>query len=129
MDESWREVSDDLEPQLRIKWARVHRTEFTRPTDAAQSLQIRPGTYRTYEVPKSEGGRRPDLSTIQSIARKYKVSWLWLATGSGSPDDVMQHPVGAALLAKFQAIPAEKQDDAAAAAIAVLEAFAARKSA
>lgn len=126
MDESWRPLSLENEPQPRIRWARVHLTNFDRPTDAAKSMGIKPGTYRTYEHSKADGGRRPTLSEIQRIAKKYKVSWHWLASGEGSPHDVPEHPLIKRLTEKLNAIPPEKMDDVATAVEGVLEAFAKR---
>ena len=78
---------DDLrEFWQRLRWARM-RSPFETAADTARSLGIKPGTYRTYERPADENGRNPDLSELQRIAKKLKVSWTWLASGSGRPDD------------------------------------------
>lgn len=127
-DESWRQLDNKAEAVAgRIAWARVHMTEFTRPTDAARSLNIPPGTYRTYEVPKADGGRVPPLVTIQKIAAKFKVSWAWMATGDGSPydkDEPTPLMVVTNDIAKdLEDVPAEKLDDAVRAARAVLSSF------
>lgn len=58
------------DPHERIRWARLNRTHFVRPTDAARSLGVKPGTYRTWEIAKADGGRAPMLSELQHLARK-----------------------------------------------------------
>lgn len=120
---TWTELR---EPQERLRWARLHMTPFARPTDAARSLNIRPVTYRTYEIPKSEGGRWPPLAEVQRIASKFGVSWAWLATGQGSPDDAKPAPIRIMVdewAVEFEQIDPAKRDDAATAVRAVLEAF------
>lgn len=114
------------EPRERLRWARLHRTPFDRATDAARSLNIAPGTYRTYEVPKSQGGRWPPISEVQRIAEKYKVSWTWLATGEGSPDDGRIAPVRLMVdqwAVEFEQIDPSKREDAAIAVRAIIDAF------
>lgn len=121
--ESWRLLSNQWE---RLRWARLHKTEFTRVKDAAESLNLKPGTYRTYEhEPGADGGRLPALSELQRICRKYKVSWVWVATGEGSPDDasIVDERAGA-ITDKLGQVPADKQADALSAAMAVLESYA-----
>lgn len=120
MDESWRELREVPE---RIRWARL-RTEFSRPTALAVSLNIKPGTYRTWEQLKADGGRIPPLSELQRVAHKLKVSWQWLATGDGTPFDTASDPFSLLIAARFQEVPQEKQDDARRAVEAVLDAFA-----
>lgn len=108
----------------RIRWARLHRTEFTRAKDAAESLNIKPGTYRTYEYPLGEGGREPPLSELQRIARKFKVSWVWLATGEGHPDrDPFTDERLQRAAEKVGELDPDKQEDAWAAVYGVLDAF------
>jgi hypothetical protein len=108
----------------RLRWARV-RAGFERGKDAAISLNIKPGTYRTYEVGKADGGRAPSLSEMQRIARKFKVSWIWVLTGEGSPDEgVVTNERLAEAQTKADAIPEEKRDDAWSAVMGVLDAYA-----
>jgi transcriptional regulator with XRE-family HTH domain len=87
VDDSWQQLEHLHE---RIRWARMRWAErqgdsFSRPTDAARSLGVKPGTYRTWEQPKESGGREPSRSEVSRLAEKFKVSWLWLSTGTGSP--------------------------------------------
>jgi hypothetical protein len=107
----------------------MNRTEFKRAKDAAVSLNIKPGTYRTYEHIPGEGGRLPPLTELQRICRKYKVSWTWVATGEGDPDTGVS-PDGrlADVSRRLGRIPEEKQDDAMSAVLGVLDAFARKAS-
>lgn len=98
---------------------------FERAKDAADSLGIKPGTYRTYERGPEDGGREPPLTEIQRIARKFKVSWIWLATGDGEPhNDILTDERAAAIAKKRRQVDPEKQDDAFNAVMGVLDAFA-----
>jgi transcriptional regulator with XRE-family HTH domain len=120
MGEKWQELDGRWE---RLRWSRL-RAGYERAKDAAESLGIKPGTYRTYEYPIGEGGREPALSELQRIARKLKVNWVWLATGDGSPDeDLIAKERLAAAARKAGEIPADKQDDAWSAVMGVLDAF------
>jgi hypothetical protein len=124
MDESWRDLKEMWE---RIRWARLHLTEWDRPTDAARSMGLRPGTYRTYEHAKAEGGRQPPLEELVTIARKYKCNWVWLATGDGHPTaSILSDPRLSVIASKAASLPPEKQEDAINAAIGVLDSFARR---
>ena len=119
--EAWRHLGHQWE---RLRWARLNRTPFEKSKDAADSLGIKPGTYRTYEhAPGTDGGRLPPLTELQRICRKYKVSWTWVATGEGTPDDgVIADERLAAVSAKLGEVPEEKQDDAMSAVMGVLDA-------
>lgn len=124
MDESWRELREAHE---RLRWARLHRTEFQRPIDAARSLNIKPGTFRTYEFAKADGGRTPPLSELQRICAKYRVSWSWIATGQGNPDQGVQselQQLASELAIKIEKVSAAKKEDAIRAVEAVLASFA-----
>lgn len=121
VDESWKDLRHAWE---RLRWARLHRTKFDRPTDAARSLNIKPVTYRTYEIDKADGGRSPPLSELQRIADKFGVSWIWLVAGQGSPDFDPRFEATLNIFSqKASDIPTEKRDDAISAAMGVLDAF------
>lgn len=108
----------------RLRWARL-RAGFERSKDAADSLGIKPGTYRTYEYAEGEGGREPPLTELQRICRKYKVSWIWVASGEGEPDaGVLPDERLTVVGDKLGQVPAEKQEDAMSAVLGVLDAFA-----
>lgn len=77
----------------RMKWARLNLTDaqgragrLPKATDGAAYVGVKAGTYRTYETPKGEGGREPPLEEIKRIAIRFRVNWIWLATGEGRPD-------------------------------------------
>ncbi len=118
------------EVQERIRWARLNRTEFIQLKDAAASLNVKPGTYRTWEQTKSNGGRAPPLTEIQRLAQKFRVRWEWLATGNGEPDLPPEAEVGRMLreLVGSRGVPESKQEDAIDAISALLESYA-RKTA
>lgn len=79
----WRELR---EPWERLRWARM-RAGFERSKDAAESLGMKPITYRTYErAPGTAGARGFDHENAARFGRKFKVSWTWLLTGQGAPD-------------------------------------------
>ena len=107
----------------RLRWARL-RAGFERAKDAADSLGIKPGTYRTYEYDPTQNGREPPLTELQRICRKFKVSWVWVASGQGDPDaGVVQDERLQAVSDKFGQVDPEKQDDAMNAVLGVLDAF------
>lgn len=119
MDETWRHLDYQWE---RLRWARL-RAGFERSKDAAESLNVKPGTYRNYEHSKADGGREPPLVEIQRMARKFKASWVWIASGQGSPDDDVEDERLTLVMQKAKAIPPEKQEDAYNAVLGVLEAY------
>lgn len=120
MDDSWRNLAHRWE---RLRWARL-RAGFDRAKDAAESLGIKPGTYRTYEYPEGENGREPALTDLQRICRKFKVNWIWVAAGQGTPDEGVIDPRANAAVQRAADIPADKQDDAWSAVMGVLDSFA-----
>lgn len=119
----------DIWPEDRHRWERQRRARkeagFERAVDAAESLGIKPGTYRTYERGPEDGGREPPLSELQRMARKFKVNWIWLATGEGLPkDDILNDERVAKAARKARDIDPDKADDAWNAVMGVLDAFA-----
>ena len=121
----WRGLDKTWE---RLRWARL-KAGFERPTDAARSLDIKPVTYRTYEHGPADGGREPSLTELQRMARKYKVDWIWLASGQRTPDiPDPDEPDVAEITEGIRRLPKAARGDAAAAALGVIQAFARRKS-
>lgn len=54
---------------------------------AAESLGIKPGTYRAYERRPGSSKHIPlDDQSAPPLAKKFGVSWIWLLKGAGSPD-------------------------------------------
>jgi transcriptional regulator with XRE-family HTH domain len=121
MDDGWRRADEFAD---RLRWART-RMRFERAGDAAEALSIKPGTYRTYERRKADGGRLPPLPEIQRIARKLGVDWPWLATGDGRPDSepTTRDDRVARFVELLLDVPADRQDDAISAAEAVIQSF------
>lgn len=119
MDRNWHQCRNQWE---RLRWARLT-AGYERAKDAAASLNIKPGTYRTYEVGKADGGRAPTLSELQRMSRKFKVSWVWIATGEGEPDQASPDERLAEAAQKADQIPEDKRDDAWSAVMGVLDAF------
>lgn len=113
---------DDLEGLWqRLRWARM-RAGFDRAADAAISLGVKAGTYRSWERRPEDNGREPPLSEIQRAARKFKVSWVWLAAGEGRPDDSSSEQL-AEVAKRSRDIDPDRADDAWTAVFGVLEAF------
>jgi len=80
------------EPHDRLRWARVQWQEAKgiKPDAkaAAESLGLAPHTYRRYErSPESANHSALDHQKAIQFARKYKVNWIWLLTGEGTPYD------------------------------------------
>ncbi|MGH6958789.1 MAG: helix-turn-helix domain-containing protein [Caulobacteraceae bacterium] len=118
MERDWPETFPE-----RVRWSR-QRAGFKTPTDAAHSLGLRPNTYRTYEILKEEGGREPPLNEIQRIARRFQVSWIWLATGEGRYDEgVLADDRLVELRDKVAQLPKADRDTALDAALSVVNTF------
>jgi len=118
----WEDLADGWE---RLRWARIQ-AGFERAKDAADSVGVKPVTYRSYERPEEQQGRKPPLPLLRQFAKRYRVSWVWLATGLGAPDsddNAEGHPLLTSIQERVEAIPADKRDDAIRAALSVLESF------
>ena len=102
------------------------RAGYDKAKAAAESLNIKPGTYRTYEYDPDVNGREPSLTELQRICRKFKVSWIWVATGDGDPDHGVIDPRAEEAATKAKAIPQDKQGDAWDAVMGVLDSYAKR---
>jgi hypothetical protein len=82
-DERWRDCEGTWD---RLRWARLQKFETAK--DAAESLGMKEDTYTAYE-------RRPGSSKHTALthgraaqfATKFKVNWIWLLTGVGTPTD------------------------------------------
>jgi len=88
MDASWENLA---EPHERLRWARMRwqLAKGIKPdaSAAAESLAMKPHTYRAYERPPG-ASKHTELTHQRAIsfARKFGVSWEWLMTGKGTPD-------------------------------------------
>lgn len=111
-ERDWRALEGQWE---RLRWARQRwqNTGAVKPTaeHAAESLGIKPGTYRAYE-------RGPDTSKhtpfghqeAMLFGRKFKVSWTWLLLGQGSPfDDQLPEPQERVIRAMAVADPDQQE--------------------
>ena len=81
------------EPHERLRFARMRWQEQRgiKPDAGAgaESLGMKPHTYRAYERPPGSG-KHTALSHQRAIefGRKFGVSWEWLMTGRGQPEDM-----------------------------------------
>lgn len=125
MDTRWRQCRKTWD---RLRWARLQ-AGFERAKDAAESLDVKPGTYRTYEYDWTKDGREAPLSEYQRFARKFKINWVWLVSGQGSPFEGVEPDARVqALVEKSAEVPDDKLDDALSAAMGVLDSYAKRAS-
>ena len=123
MDQRWKATAEFGD---RLRWARLQSPWADSASGAAESLGIKPGTYRSYERLKADGGKVPPLIKIQAIARKFKVSWDWLASGNGDPTPDAQgafEPQLASVRDRLAEVDESKQEDAMRAVIGVLESY------
>lgn len=115
----------------RLAWARLYRAKLKKMTQAATLVGAKPGTYRTWERDKADGGRKPSIEEVKLIARRMGVSWLWLMHGDGAPDDADAnelYAIAAQLAEGFGRVPEEKRADAMRAVEGVLGAFAVKQA-
>lgn len=86
MDSGWTRV---FTPHERLRWARQQ--VFETATSAADSLGLKKDTYTAYErAPDSSKHTKLDHQRAIQFGRKFRVSWLWLLLGEGTPmDDVL----------------------------------------
>lgn len=76
------------EPWLRVRWAREN-AGFPNMQAAADSLGMRQNTYSAFERDPAESSRARALDHQSAIqfGKKYRVSWVWLLSGEGTPFD------------------------------------------
>lgn len=124
MDDRWKNAS---EPHERLRWARIQWQEAKgiKPDAgaAADSLGIKPHTYRAYERrPDSSKHTRLDDQRAIQFARKFGVSWQWLLTGEGRPDlDDHLSPTERRMIDALREAPEARQAAAADAIIQLLK--------
>lgn len=111
-DESWRDLEG---PWDRLKWARVRWQQKAGAVggtakEAAESLGMKEGTYRAFERPP-DSSKHMRLGHQQAIpfAKKFKVSWTWLLTGEGSPDDDQLPEPQERVIRAMSAVDVERQ--------------------
>lgn len=98
----------------RLRWARFRWQERAGVTPnaeaAAESLGVKAGTYRAYERrPGSSKHIALDHQTAMSFARKFGVSWQWLLTGMGHPDDLELTPNEQRVIDALREAPEDRQ--------------------
>lgn len=77
---------------------------------AAESLGDNPGTYRAYERRPGSSKHIPlDHQQAARFAKKFGVSWEWLLTGAGSPDDLQLTPNEQELIIALREAPKDRQ--------------------
>ena len=123
MTVDWRDLEGTWD---RLRWARMRwqqRNGIAPSAEAAaESLGVKAGTYRGYE-------RRPGASksialtdqTAPPIAKKFGVSWTWLLTGEGSPDDLVLTPNERRIIDAYREAPETRQTAVADAVIQLLK--------
>jgi hypothetical protein len=88
--DAWRRLDA---PWQRLIWARKRWQNETNAVaanaeHAAASLGMKPNTYRAYErPPTSSKAINLNHQTAIRFGRKFKVNWVWLLLGEGSPFD------------------------------------------
>lgn len=84
-------VMDILEtPGQRLKWARLNKTAYTTPTDAARAHGWTVPTYLGHE----NGDRNPSRQAAKKYGAAYKVPWEWLLEGGPLPDGKRKQRTG-----------------------------------
>jgi hypothetical protein len=86
------------EPHDRLRWARLHWQRknggATTARAAAEALGMQENTYSNYERDPAKGNNRGfDHNLAIRFGRKFKISWVWILTGEGTPFDVLAPPV------------------------------------
>ncbi len=83
-DTSWQRCEGTWD---RLRWSRMHKTRFETAEAAAESLGMKAGTYRNFEREPGKSRHKPlDHQHAIRFAKKFRVNWIWLLTGEGSPD-------------------------------------------
>jgi hypothetical protein len=125
MDERWKGLK---EPHDRLRWARIQWQEAKgiKPDAgaAADSLGIKPHTYRAYErPPESSKHTRLDDQRANQFGRKFGVNWIWLLTGEGMPHELDNQltPRERQMIVALREAPEDRQAAAADAIIQLLK--------
>ena len=111
-DKSWENLREGWQ---RVRWARERWQRRTKgavgkASEAAESLGMKPGTYRTYERDREiSKGSTLTVSTAERFARLFGVSDIWLLTGRGSPFKGSAGSHLMRIIRVLEAMPDEKQ--------------------
>lgn len=110
--QDWEQLS---EPWQRLHWARARWQHGLgiKPTAkaAADSLGMEANTYSAYErAPDASKHTRLDHQSAIRFANKFKVNWVWLLLGWGTPDDLVLDAGEARLVQAIRAQPDESRE-------------------
>jgi transcriptional regulator with XRE-family HTH domain len=124
MKRPWDDLRDTHE---RLRWARMRWQESRgiKPSAsaAAESLGVKIGTYSAYERSPDSSKHIPlDHQKAIQFARKFGVSWEWLLTGDGRPEDIKLTPSEREVIDALREAPEARQAAAADAIIKLLKA-------
>lgn len=96
------------EPWQRVRWAR--KLVFDSAEAAAEALGMPGSTYRQYERgPDTSRFAHLDEEYARKFAKKFKVDWVWLLTGVGSPQTEAIDEASVELLDIYQRLGATQQ--------------------
>jgi len=103
-------------PWQRVQWARAY-AGFPNMQAAADSLGMRQNTYSAFERDPAETTRPRKLDHEHAIkfGAKFKVSWIWLLLGQGTPFERPLTEHQARVAAALEDHPLEEQARLAAA--------------
>lgn len=105
-DERWRDCRGTWD---RLKWARKRKFETAK--DAARALGEEPGTYRAYErEPGSSKWSNLDHQRAGQYAKAFKVNWIWLLNGGGTPFDGVLTAPQERILGVINSAPPDRQE-------------------
>jgi hypothetical protein len=113
LDTAWTTIPDD-EHWERVRWARRYwQQEHARPDtarDAAEALGMKEDTYSAYERrPTSSKSTGLSVPRARQFGKKFKVSWVWMASGEGSPFDEQMSPEAQTLVREVDKLPEEQR--------------------
>lgn len=111
-DGSWKNLTEGWQ---RVRWARERwqrRTqgEIGKASEAAESLDMKAGTYRAYErPPDASKSSALTVDMAKSFARLFGVDLYWLLTGEGAPFKAEPDAKVALAVRAFEAMEPTKQ--------------------
>jgi hypothetical protein len=105
-EDGWQELR---EPWERLRWSRARRFEAAK--DAAESMGMKPDTYRAYErEPGTSKHTQLDHQSAIRFGRKFGVRWEWLLIGQGTPSDDEDEGPGSRVRAAMRSVPRDEQE-------------------
>lgn len=112
MDTAWSTLHN---PWERVRWARLQWQDRvgmeTTARAAARSLGIEENTYTLYERPPRSPKSAMGIERARQFGQKFKVSWVWLATGEGTPFETERtfSPEAASVAEKIDSLPEDER--------------------